>query len=90
MKITRTSPITNIDRTLDLDITDAQWDDWQSGTLIQEAMPHLTADEREFLISGIGPGEWEDMFGTSSTVAGAFSRKVAIKKVAESEDKKNV
>lgn len=29
------------------------YQDWCGGKLIQTAMPYLTADEREFLISGI-------------------------------------
>ena len=35
---------------------------WRSGTLIQNAMPYLDADEREFLISGTTPAEWVAMF----------------------------
>ena len=35
----------------------------QSGELIQDVMPDLTADQREFLMSGITPEEWDDMFG---------------------------
>jgi len=31
---------------------------WIQGTLIQNAMPYLTADQREFLISGLTPDEW--------------------------------
>ena len=30
--------------------------------LIQQAMPNLTADEREFIKTGITPQEWDDMF----------------------------
>ena len=30
--------------------------------LIQDAFPHLTADEREFIISGIPPHEWDELF----------------------------
>ena len=26
-------------------------------------MPHLSADEREFIMTGITPNEWEDAFG---------------------------
>jgi hypothetical protein len=33
------------------------------GMLIQEAYPTLSADQREFLISGSTPEEWEKMFG---------------------------
>ncbi|MDO8683950.1 MAG: hypothetical protein Q7N50_10770 [Armatimonadota bacterium] len=30
--------------------------------LIQEALPELTIDEREILLSGIGPADWDRMF----------------------------
>lgn len=39
-------------------ITRAQWDAWQSGQHIQHAMPQLGPDEREFLMSGATPEEW--------------------------------
>ena len=48
---------------MDLDVTDEQIADWQGGTLIQHAMPNLSADEREFLISGMTPEEWKEMWG---------------------------
>jgi len=35
-----------------LDVTDEQIANWRNGALIQRAMPNLTADERELLISG--------------------------------------
>ena len=35
---------------------------WQSGVLIQEAFPYLSDEEREFIISGITPEEWSDIF----------------------------
>ena len=38
---------------------------WRSGTLIQNAMPYLSADEREFLISGTTPAEWDALFAGS-------------------------
>jgi hypothetical protein len=43
-------------------VTQDQLDDWLSGVLIQNAMPHLTADEREFIMTGITPDVWEQMF----------------------------
>jgi hypothetical protein len=43
-------------------VTQAQLDDWDSGTLIQDAMPHLSADEREFIMTGITEDEWERLF----------------------------
>lgn len=35
----------------------------ESGKLIQNVMPDLDDDQREFLMSGITPEEWDDMFG---------------------------
>ena len=35
---------------------------WQSGELIQEALPGLDTDLRELLISGICPKCWDAMF----------------------------
>ena len=58
MKITKKSLITGIVRTVEMDITQDQFDQWQDGALIQVAMPHLSIDEREFLISGTTPDEW--------------------------------
>ena len=36
------------------------------GAFLQDAFPMLTAIEREFIISGITPAEWEAEFGTGS------------------------
>ena len=65
MLITRKSTFTNNVHTMDINVTQEQLSAWESGTLIQNAMPHLSADEREFIISGITPQEWEDAFGGS-------------------------
>lgn len=62
MKITRESTLTGVTRTLDIDVTQEQFNRWQSGSYIQDAMPHLSADDREFLISGITPDEWKKAF----------------------------
>ena len=35
-----------------------QWNDWTSGTLLQNAMPQLDADTRERLITGICSPCW--------------------------------
>ena len=63
MKITRTSPFTGETHTLDIDVTQSQIDAWYGGELIQNAMPNLSADEREFIKSGIPSHEWDSMFG---------------------------
>jgi hypothetical protein len=36
---------------------------WLAGLSIQRAMPTVSADDREFLISGISPLGWEEKFG---------------------------
>ena len=41
----------------------ADLDAWQSGTNIQNAMPYLSADDREILISGICGECFDNMFG---------------------------
>lgn len=35
---------------------------YNAGALIQDAFPFLSASEREFLISGIPPDEWDRLF----------------------------
>ena len=63
MNITRTSMLTGITHTLDIPVTQLQLDRWESGTLIQNAMPGLTADEREFIKTGITGEEWNNALG---------------------------
>ena len=38
---------------------------WENGELIQDVMPDLTKDEREFMISGITQEEWYGLFGAA-------------------------
>ena len=59
MEITRKSLFSGVVRTRELDITQAQLDEWENGALIQNAFPHLSADDREFLMTGMTPGEWD-------------------------------
>ena len=66
MEITKTSMFTGKSHTFEIDVTQAQLDDWQSGTLIQEAMPLLSSDAREFLMTGVTPEEWAANFGDGS------------------------
>ena len=63
MKITRVSPFSNKKTTLEIDVTARQIASWEKGELIQEAMPNLTPDEREFIKTGVTPDEWDDIFG---------------------------
>lgn len=63
MLITRTSPLTRKTNTLNIDVTEEQLTNWQSGMLIQDAMPNLTPDEREFIMSGMTSQDWEHLYG---------------------------
>jgi hypothetical protein len=63
MLITRTSIVSGIERTLDLDITEAQLARLASGVLIQDALPHLSNTEREFFLTGMTDDEWDNLFG---------------------------
>jgi len=62
MLITRTSMVSGKVRTLDIDVTAAQYESWEKGELIQNAMPQLSADDREFIMTGITANEWDDTF----------------------------
>jgi len=51
-------------RTRLINCTEDEFYLWRaSGMFIQDAMPNTSADDREFLISGTTPEEWEEMFG---------------------------
>lgn len=67
MKITRTSGLTGQVNTKDIDVTPQQLEEWKSGGLIQNIMPDLSADDREFLMTGITAEEW-DKFVTPKPV----------------------
>jgi len=62
MKITKRSLVSQEVRTVDLPVTQEQLDRWKNGELIQKAMPHLTTDEREFLMTGMTSEEWDETF----------------------------
>jgi hypothetical protein len=63
MQITRRSPFSGKINTLDINVTQAQLDRWEAGELIQNAMPNVSPEHREFIMTGISPTEWEDTFG---------------------------
>jgi hypothetical protein len=63
MLITRTSTLSGITRTLDLDVTSAQVALYSAGgVLIQDAFPQLAKEQREFIKTGITAEEWDEMF----------------------------
>ena len=63
MLIIRTSPFSGKTNSMEIKVTLEQLSSWQvDGVLIQNAMPHLTPDEREFIKTGITPEEWDSAF----------------------------
>lgn len=46
-----------------LPLIEDQWKRWQGGEYIQRAMPNLTPDQREFLLTGATAEEWNNAFG---------------------------
>ena len=61
--VQRTSPVTGKDQSMAINATNEQYIAWIDGTLIQDAMPQLSADEREFIISGCTSKDWEQLNG---------------------------
>ena len=59
MLITRTSSLSGNTNSMEIEVTQEQLSSWENGTLIQNAMPNLSADEREFIKTGITPEEWD-------------------------------
>jgi len=66
MLITRISQISKTHNSMELDITYEQLDRVNnrhlSKELIQDIVPNLSKEEREFLITGITPKEWNELF----------------------------
>lgn len=63
MLITRRSPLTGDVNTLEIDVSEHALNLWKSGMPIQTAMPDLSSDEREFILSGLTKEDWKTMFG---------------------------
>ena len=60
MLVHNRSQISGDINTMDLNVTSEQITMWQEGGLIQHVMPHLSPEEREFLMTGITPAEWSE------------------------------
>lgn len=58
--------MSGVESTMDLDITIDQLfrieNRFSTKELIQNIVPHLSKEDREFLITGITPKEWNEMF----------------------------
>ena len=62
MLITKTSILSGITRTKEINVNQSQIDKWVAGMLIQDAMPNVSVDEREFIMTGSTPEEWDLYF----------------------------
>ena len=64
MLVERISVISGQVNTMALPITVDQLENYYlEGMLLQDAFPNLSADEREFIKTGITPKEWDGLFG---------------------------
>lgn len=68
LQITRISDVSHKENTMELPVTEDQLRNWlgdstHRGQLIQYVMPHLSSEQREFLISGCTPEEWARIVG---------------------------
>ena len=65
IQVTKKSIISGKTNTMSLPITQEHLDIYETvgDILIQDAFPNLDKYQREFIISGITPKEWNDTFG---------------------------
>lgn len=63
MLITKISQFSGKPHSMELPITQEQLERWTRGEdLIQRIFPNLTADQREFLMTGVTKEEWDEAF----------------------------
>ena len=68
VRVTKESPVTGRMISMFVNTTQEkinQWNEWNrsEGTpLVQEYFPEITKGQREFLLTGIPPNEWEEIF----------------------------
>lgn len=63
MQIKRKSAITGVERIRDIPVNPDDLLSWEQGHgNIQDIMPYLNDNDREFILSGITPEEWDSMF----------------------------
>ena len=62
MVIERKSILSGKTSSMDLPITQLQYDLWRNGMLIQDVMPEIGVEQREFLITGMTSEEQTSFF----------------------------
>ena len=78
MKIRKRSSLTGIVSEMNIDVNRDLYVMWESSPVqtrphVQDAFPLLTPDEREFLLTGITPEEWRDLFSEHDFILGSQS-----------------
>ena len=58
MKVTKVSGLTGVTHQRDIDVTRERLIRHANGELIQDVCPTLSAEDREYLISGVTREEW--------------------------------
>jgi len=69
MIFTKTSVFSGKANSMELPITEQQYDEWMAyprheRPFVQHSFPQLNPEQREFLINGVTPDEWLEAFGT--------------------------
>ena len=59
--IERKSPLTGKINTMEITMNPSDYLAWENGMMIQNALPYLTANEREFIKTGMVDDEWDEM-----------------------------
>ena len=69
MKLSMMSPLTGKTNTMELPITEERLNNWKRDRktnrtlLIQDAFPDLNPEQREFIMTGYTPEDWDEIFG---------------------------
>jgi len=67
MIIERISKLSGLTHAREIAVTEEQYARWQANEgLIQDIMPDVSREDREFLISGVTPEEWEAAYGSET------------------------
>lgn len=76
MRVSRISPMTGKENVMELDISPEQAAELSSPgrRLIQEIVPHLTAEEREFIKTGYTPEDWANLFPPGYEISNVTSK----------------
>ena len=65
ISLERKSPKTGRVNSMDLATTKKALDEYYSGSVryVQDIFSNLNADEREFIMTGYTPSDWDELFG---------------------------